>query len=220
MISLLKITFGSTKAQWKLVVVVAIGLLAGVTLICTGPIYYEFLRALTLHQTIDKYIDSDSVIIKSVTPGFHYIEHNHTNNIFLDYITYNLGDIVRNKPITGLRSPTMFLSKPGFEKEAGSSLLRGYFTYFDDLEVRIPELNEKKSLARQFVDTDRINVFVSQDVANEFDIHIGDQFSVILPTSANKEYVEVRVVDFFSMPKEDTEFFKFQQKFTRAKTNT
>lgn len=213
MISLLKITFGSTKAQWKLVVVVAIGLLAGVTLICTGPIYYEFLRALTLHQTIDKYIDSDSVIIKSVTPGFHYIEHNHTNNIFLDYITYNLGDIVRNKPITGLRSPTMFLSKPGFEKEAGSSLLRGYFTYFDDLEVRIPELNEKKSLAGQFVDTDRINVFVSQDVANEFDIHIGDQFSVILPTSANKEYVEVRVVDFFSMPKEDTEFFKFQQKF-------
>ena len=193
--------------------VVAIGLFAGVILICTGPMYYQLLRVLTLDQTLDNYIDSDSVIIRSITPSFHYREHNNTNNIFLDQITYNFGDIVKNKPITGLRSPTMFLSKPGFEEDAGSLLLRGYFTYFDNLEVRIPELDGKKKLAEQFVDPDRINVFIPQDVANAFDIHIGDQFSVILPASGNREYVEVRIVDFFSVPKEDIAFLKFQQKF-------
>ena len=106
--------------------VVAIGLFAGVILICTGPMYYQLLRVLTLDQTLDNYIDSDSVIIRSITPSFHYKEHNNTNNIFLDQITYNFGDIAKNKPITGLRSPTMFLSKQGYEEDAGSLLLRGY----------------------------------------------------------------------------------------------
>ena len=101
MIESLKITFGLTRSQWKLVMVVAIGLFVGVILICTGPIYYQLLRVLTLHQTLDNYVDSDSVIISSITPSFHYKEHNNTNQIFLDQITYNFGDIVKNKPITG-----------------------------------------------------------------------------------------------------------------------
>jgi len=222
----LKITFGLTRSQWKLVMVVAIGLFVGVILICTGPIYYQLLRVLTLHQTLDNYVDSDSVIISSITPSFHYKEHNNTNQIFLDQITYNFGDIVKNKPITGLRSPTMFLSKPGFEEDAGSLLLRGYFTYFDDLEVRIPELDGKKNLAEQFkesssavvsgvtiVEPDRINVFIPQDVANALNISIGDQFSVILPASGSSEYVIVKVIDFFSVAEEDTAFRRFQQEF-------
>ena len=165
-------------AHWRLLSAVLIGVLLASTLMSGTSIYFDSLSEISLRDRLSMYSDSElDVLIKTEWGPSVAKEYVRISDIINTEIDSRIGSIVLNR-IAGGRTPTFFLGMSDTDLEIGKNYRRTYFVFMDGLYDQIKILPGGTFPSDQdfypMNQVSQINVVVSSDSAEKFNISVGD----------------------------------------------
>ena len=211
-------------AHWRVLVSVVLGVLLASTIISGTVIYFDALRDLALNQALEKSDDQElDILITGDRGPTTRSEHALLSGLVGRYVDSRVGHIVQGTIHAG-KTPTMFLTQPGKEHEAGKYNSRSYFAFVRSLEDHVTILPggrfPRNGLLSSPGETPRIEAIVQRDVAITFGLDVGDSMSAIPFWSDATPVISVVIAGIFDKNDFDDDIWYLEEKVLDASTGS
>ena len=182
------------------------------TIMASTVMYYDSLKGLALKNALSKLTNTDAdIIIKADRGPTSYKEYARVSDavdeVLEDQVAWLLKDRLR-----GGKTSTFFLTSPGNEKNAGDDNSRAYFAFRPRLLEHITLLPGSNPPQEHALSTPNepliVQVIVPFEAAQEFEIGIGDQLSVVPYWDDIIPYAKIVVSGIFERNNPKEEFWR------------
>lgn len=211
-------------AHWRVLLSVVLGVLLASTIISGTVIYFDALRDLALNQSLAKYDEQElDILITGDRGPTTRPEHTLLHDLVDRYVGSRVGHIVQGSIHAG-KTPTMFLTRPGKEDEAGKYNSRSYFAFVRSLEDYVTILPGGRLPHDRLLsapgETPMIEALVQRDVALLFGLEVGDSMSAIPFWSDATPVISVVIAGIFEKNDFDDDVWYLEEKVLDASTGS
>ncbi len=211
-------------AHWRVLLSVVLGVLLASTIISGTIIYFDALRDLALNETLAQHEDQElDILITGDRGPTTRSEHDVLSGLVEGYVNSRVGHIVQGSIHAG-KTPTMFLTQPGKEEEAGKYNSRSYFAFVRSLEdnvtIRPGGRFPRDGLLSAPGETPRIEALVQRDVAIMFGLDVGDSMSAIPFWSDATPVISVVISGIFDKKDFEDDVWYLEEKVLDASTGS
>ena len=211
-------------SQWKLLTSLVLGVVLACTIISSSFIYLDSLEEIALELALVNATDQEHDLIIQAKAGpvsnSQYTTLNTTASYQLDSFIGNL----EYDRFTAIKSPTLFVTKPGFESDAGLTNDRSYFVSLPILnqnitlvagDSKIPEFYpyfDEKSL--------HLGALVPNEAADLFGLAVGDKIIAIPTWSDTLESITVEIIGLFERKPSGKNLWYMEETVLEASTGS
>ena len=211
-------------AHWRVLLSVLLGVLLASTIISGTVIYFDALRDLALNRSLEKFDDQElDILITGDRGPTTRPEHSLLSGLVERYADSRVGHIVQGSIHAG-KTPTMFLTQPGKEDEAGKYNSRSYFAFVQSLRDHVTILPGGRFPGDRLLsapgETPRVEALVQRDVAAMFGLDVGDSMSAIPFWSDATPVISVVVSGIFDKKDFDDDVWYLEEKVLDASTGS
>ena len=172
-------------SQWKLLTSLVLGVILACTIISSSFIYLDSLEEIALNLALVNATEQEhDLIIQAKAGPVSNSQYNLLNATASDQITSFLGNLEYDR-FTAIKSPTLFVTKPGFESDAGQTNDRSYFVSLPTLNQNITLLAGDNKIPEFYPYFDEQSLYLGALVPNEaadlFGLTTGDKI-IAIPT--------------------------------------
>ena len=172
-------------SQWKLLTSLVLGVILACTIISSSFIYLDSLEEIALDLALIEASDQEHDLILQAKAGpVSNSQHSLLNATVSETITSLVGNIEEDR-FTAIKSPTLFVTKPGFESDAGQTNDRGYFVSLPELKQNITVIEGNIEIPEYYPYFDQKSLYlgalVPKEAAELFDLTIGNKI-IAFPT--------------------------------------
>ncbi len=171
-----------SRAHWRLLAAVVIGVVLAVAIMASTVIYYDALRNLALsHSIAQQKIEDLDLLIRGEHGPTNPKEYGKVDKFVNRHIDESVAWFLRNQ-YHGGKSATFFLTRPGEPFLRDESKDRAFFHFLSDLESHITVIDGR--LPNDIIATDgpppEIEVAIDSTTASLFRLSVGDRL-ITLP---------------------------------------
>ena len=211
-------------AHWRVLLSVILGVLLASSIMSGTIIYFDALRNLALDRALAKHPDLDlDIQIEGDRGPTNREEYLILSRLIDQNVKESIGFLINGILHAG-KTPTMFLTSPGKEDEAGKYNSRSYFTFLPSLEEHITILPGGRMPENRALnvpgETLEIEVLVQRDVSILFGIGIGDKMSAVPFWSDATTAVSIVVAGVFDKKNFDDDVWYLEEKVLDAATGS
>ncbi len=211
-------------AHWRVLTSVALGVLLASSIMSGTVVYFDALRDLALNQALDKHTDQElDILIEGDRGPTTRSEHRLLSDLVDQNVRALVGPLVQGTIHAG-KTPTMFLTQPGKEEEAGKYNSRSYFAFIPSLQDHIEILPGGRfpgdRLLNETGETPEVEALVQRDVATLFGLDVGDRMSAIPFWSDATPVISVVVTGIFDKKDFEDDVWYLEDKVLDAATGS
>ena len=187
-------------SQWKLLTSLVLGVILACTIISSSVIYLDSLEEIALDLALVSTTDQEQDLIIQAKAGVSDSQYNILNTTASEQIVSFVGNLEENR-FTAIKSPTLFVAKPGLENEADQTNDRSYFVSLPKLNENITIVSGVNQIPEYYPYFDQNSLYlgalVPNEAANLFGLTIGDQIIAIPTWSDRYESIVVEITGIF-----------------------
>ena len=182
LLSLLNLVLRRSLGHWKLLTVVAVGVVVAAALTAATAIYSDAIRDLGLSYALRQTarLDLDVQVLNSSVPA-RPREYAQRRQTVLSVVNGYAGRFLKGSEEYG-KSSTFFLTPPGGEVPKDDNRPRSFFQEIQDLPQHVHvvdgELTLHTEAAKDPTQPPTLNAVVGKETADRFNLHVGDRFDM------------------------------------------
>lgn len=182
LLSLLNLVLRRSLGHWKLLAVVAVGVVVAAALTASTAIYSDAIRDLGLSYALKQTpkLDLDVQILNSSVSAKSR-EYGQRRQTVLGTVGAYTGPYVKSSVEYG-KSSTFFLTPPGEAVPQDDNRPRSFFQYVQNLPEHVRtvdgQLNLHTEPAKDPSQPPTLNAVVGKETADSFNLHVGDSFDM------------------------------------------
>ncbi len=207
-------------ANWRLLSSVVLGVVLASSLMSGTIIYFDALRETALKTTLESTLDTKLDIVLESTRGPTIVsEYAQLHEAAVSEINKRVAWMLKGSVRAG-RSPTMFLTKPGSEQEAGKDSNRTYFVFLDEIENNI-EIIQWGRMPTSKPQHDAgsppmVEAIIPIEAADLFGVEVGDNLVAVPTWTDDAPYVNVVISGLFTKSGAQSEFWHLNSVMSTA----
>ena len=209
-------------ANWRLLSTVVVGVLMASAIMAGTVIYFDALRELALHSSLDKLtVNETNILVKPDRGPTTRVEAGKVDRATSVEIDRWVGWMLRDR-ITGFKTATFFLSRPGAEASAGIDNSRTYFGHLPTLDPHVTILPGGRAPGDAALDVPggplTLEALVPREAADLFGVGVGDTLAAVPFWADSTPFAHVVISGLFERNDPDDEFWHLFDKIFQGST--
>ena len=209
-------------AHWRLLSSVMLGVLLASAIMAGTVIYFDALRNLALKNSLAKHTDQElDIIVQGLRGPTSRAEYGKVTAAALEEIDGRVGWMVKDR-VHAVKTPTLYLTDPGKEDEAGRFINRAYIAFVPRLPEfitmmpggRIPRDEGLNAPGSPLV----LEALIQRDTAELFGLGVGDSMSAVPYWTDLMPYVSLVVSGIFEKKDFEDDIWYLEERVLDAST--
>ena len=219
----IQLILSRSLSHWKLYFTVVVGVLLSSMIMAGTVLYFDALKEISLQHTFEGYGKNELNILLQADRGpVSYDESQRLIDVMELHYERDMQWFVSQMKHAG-KTPTFSITPPGDEINSGDDNARSYFSYFPELSDYVFLSDGKWPSNAGKVKSGEVlelEVLISSESAIDYNLVVGDKFSVIPYWDDVTPFVSVTITGIFGKEDEADNLWYLEDTAMKAKTKS
>ena len=219
----IQLILSRSLSHWQLYFTVVVGVLLSSMIMAGTVLYFDALKEISLQHTFDGYEKNElNVLLQADRGPVSYVESQKITDVVELHYKRDMKWFV-SEIKHAAKTPTFSITPSGDEMNAGEDNARSYFSYFPQLsdhtflsDGRLPSEEGRVNLGQVL----ELEVLISSESAADYDLFVGDTFSVIPYWEDATPFVSVTISGIFEKADVADNLWYLEDTAMKAKTQS